>query len=104
MADNVKCIGLRPVPLPTGALLHPGHDAEVNPDDPVILSQIEDGVLAFLPSSAPPEGSSKDVLDWVGDDQDKAREALAVERASDSPRSTLISELEKLAPADEETP
>lgn len=38
-----------------------------------------------------------EVLAWVGDDADRASVALNVEEARDSPRSTLLSALRKLA-------
>jgi len=37
------------------------------------------------------------IVAWVGDDQDKAREALAVEQGTEKPRSTLLAKLDKLA-------
>lgn len=40
-----------------------------------------------------PEGSIKDVIKWVGDDVDRAKKALAVEKKGDK-RSTLIAKLE----------
>lgn len=47
-------------------------------------------------SQGPPEGTINEVLDWVGDDQDRARQALEAERDGQN-RQTLISELEKRA-------
>lgn len=38
-----------------------------------------------------------DVLAWVGDDTKRAAEALGQEQAKDTPRSTLVKQLEKLA-------
>lgn len=43
------------------------------------------------------DGTAQDVLAWVGDDPDRAGEALAAEQAKDKPRSTLVKQLEKLA-------
>lgn len=43
-----------------------------------------------------PDGTVGEVLDWVGDDPDRARQALEAERAGQN-RSTLISELEARA-------
>lgn len=45
----------------------------------------------------PADGTATDVLSWVGDDPERAAEALAVEQAKDKPRSTLVKQLEKLA-------
>lgn len=40
-----------------------------------------------------PDGTISDVLEWVGDDIDRAVDALTVEQAADNPRSTLIASL-----------
>lgn len=45
---------------------------------------------------APPFGTRDEVLAWVGDDEAKAAVALAVENASDEPRITLVSALERV--------
>ena len=45
-----------------------------------------------------PDGTAAVVLDWVGDDTDKARRALEAEQArGDKARSTLVAALTKLA-------
>lgn len=54
---------------------------------------------------APPTGldieaTAADVLAWVGEDPERAGEALDAELAKDKPRSTLVKQLEKLADAD----
>ncbi|MFE2164885.1 hypothetical protein ACFXB3_07395 [Streptomyces sp. NPDC059447] len=43
------------------------------------------------------EATAADVLAWVGEDPERAAEALARELAKDKPRSTLVKQLEKLA-------
>lgn len=43
-----------------------------------------------------PGGSVADVMDWVGDDVERAQAALDVEQAKDKPRSTLVAQLEGL--------
>lgn len=43
------------------------------------------------------DANAADVLAWVGDDPERADEALAAEQAKDKPRSTLVKQLEKLA-------
>lgn len=48
------------------------------------------------------DATAADVLGWVGDDPDRAEEALAAERDKDKPRSTLVKQLERLAGAGEE--
>lgn len=49
------------------------------------------------PSGLDIEGPVKDVLTWVGEDPDRARQALAAEQAKEQPRSTLVKQLEKTA-------
>jgi hypothetical protein len=45
-----------------------------------------------------PDGTAKDVLDWVGDDRQRAGQALEVEQGKgDDARSTLVARLTKLA-------
>lgn len=44
-------------------------------------------------SDGVPDGTISQVLTWVGDDPEKASQALAVEEASEHPRSTLIASL-----------
>ena len=44
----------------------------------------------------------KQVIDDVGDDPDKARQALAVEQESDKPRKSLVSRLEEIIASSEE--
>lgn len=43
--------------------------------------------------------TAADVLEWVGEDADRAREALNAEQAADKPRSTLLKQLAKIAEA-----
>lgn len=40
-----------------------------------------------------PDGSIREILTWVGDDQERALEALRAERARPTPRKTLVNEL-----------
>lgn len=47
------------------------------------------------PTSDVPSGTVREVLEWVGDDQDRAEQALAAEKEG-AKRSTLISELEDI--------
>ena len=55
--------------------------SEVQPGSPVEEEEV-------------PEGTATEVLDWVGDDPDRAQQALDAERAGKN-RSTLISQLEE---------
>lgn len=48
------------------------------------------------PADAVPDGSAKDVLDWVGSDPGRALAAAEAERARDKPRSTLLADLDKV--------
>ncbi len=41
------------------------------------------------------EGSVAEVMTWVGDDSDRAKRALAKEKAATQPRSSLVTLLEK---------
>jgi hypothetical protein len=48
---------------------------------------------------APPavlKGTSAEVLGWVGDSKDRARQALAAEEESSKPRKGLVEELNEL--------
>lgn len=42
-----------------------------------------------------PEGTVKEVLNWVGDDKEKAQKALDAENATGEPRKSLVAELEE---------
>lgn len=44
-------------------------------------------------SNVVPEGTVKEVLEWVGEDKDRAQAALDAENATDEPRKSLIKEL-----------
>jgi hypothetical protein len=58
---------------------------------------------ASVEESAPKRKTSAQVLAEVGDDKDKAREALEAEKASENPRSSLISRLEAVVNKDEDS-
>jgi hypothetical protein len=65
-------------------------------------SDEEARALLEPPPEQPPaeldiDGTAADVLAWVGEDLERAAEALAAEQAKDKPRSTLVKQLEKLA-------
>lgn len=90
-----------PKPTPSELLAERGHepapddastsqggdpDATDDSDEP----QTESGGA----SDGPPDGTVQDVLDWVGDDPDRAQTALDAEQAGQN-RATLIAELEK---------
>jgi hypothetical protein len=48
------------------------------------------------------EATAADILAWVGEDPERAAEALDAELAKEKPRSTLVKQLEKLADSDGE--
>lgn len=48
-----------------------------------------------------PDGAIPVVMDWVGDDPERAALALEAEQEADEPRTTLISRLEALLEPDE---
>ena len=68
-----------------------GEHGDPGPQDPTAGSESddEDG-----DGSDVPDGTTNEVLDWVGDDSERAQRALDVERTGQN-RSGLISELEK---------
>ena len=43
-----------------------------------------------------PDGSVSVVTEWVGDDPERAKQALRVERQKDNPRVTLVEALERV--------
>jgi len=43
-----------------------------------------------------PDGTTAEILHWVGDDQDRAQRALDKEQADDRPRAGLTGELKKI--------
>lgn len=49
-----------------------------------------------------PDGTAAEVLAWVGDDPDRAGQALAHERARDRPRASVTGPLEKLLTPEQE--
>jgi hypothetical protein len=54
--------------------------------------------LAGATGGAVPDGTAKDVIDWVGDDPQRARQALNVEQGKgDEARTTLVARLSKIA-------
>lgn len=52
------------------------------------------------PESLADATTAAEVLAWVGEDKERAKEALAEEEAADKPRSTLVKQLKKLAEQD----
>lgn len=83
----------------TGQRVEGGETVEVSDDVGETLAEQEDA-WAVVGSAGRP--SIKQVRSDVGSDPEKARQALAVEHASDDPRKSLISHLEEIVAADEE--
>ena len=57
-------------------------------DAPTVEAVVEPRTTAMVP-----DGTVADVIDWVGDDEDRRRAALAAELAADKPRKSLIEQL-----------
>lgn len=47
-------------------------------------------------SNEPPDGTSTEVKEWVGDDPQRAQAALDKEQANEKPRSTLTEDLQEI--------
>lgn len=93
-------IGDHAATLHSGARLNPGDDpvagSRVTPDEEPDRSLILDGVL-FPTGGFDVAGSTVDaVLEWVGDNDQRRAEALAVEQArGDAARKSLTAQLTK---------
>lgn len=59
----------------------------------------EGGKVDEPPASLADASTAAEVLAWVGEDPERAAEALEAEEAADKPRSTLVKQLTKLAEA-----
>ncbi|RSR98022.1 hypothetical protein EF913_28240 [Streptomyces sp. WAC04189] len=73
------------------------------PHEPPAPAGNPDGGPAHPDPSTPPapplDAPVKDLLAWVGEDPARAREVLEAEETKDSPRSTLVKQLQKIADA-----
>lgn len=65
-------------------------------------SKADSGKASAGSVSGVPEGTKDEVMDWVGDDADKAQQALDAENSAEKPRVTLVEELERVIHRDEE--
>lgn len=84
-ADGGVAVPPSPTPAPT-------------PDNPPAPSTAPPPGGVTLANAGVPDGTAKDVLDWVGDDSARAQAALSAENAKgDDARSTLVAKLTKLA-------
>ena len=66
-------------------------DDKTDTDEPVV--EVDDA------ESEVPEGTVREVLDWVDGDAEKAQKALDVENAKENPRKSLVSQLEDIVGA-----
>lgn len=64
------------------------------PGDP--NGQGGDGNEGDPPAGPPVDGTIDDLVRWVGDDPERARQALEAEQAKDKPRSTVVKRLAAL--------
>lgn len=84
---------------PSGADTGPDETPEV---EAAIEVEAESGAQDGAPATPAepgevPTGGAKEILAWVGDDPQKARQALNAEQGREKPRSTLVATLTKLA-------
>ena len=66
-------------------------DDKTDTDEPEV--EVDDA------ESEVPEGTVREVLDWVDGDAEKAQKALDVENAKENPRKSLVSQLEDIVGA-----
>jgi hypothetical protein len=78
--------------------VEPPHDPPVPAETPEVTPQPDPDVDENDQGDGDPMpvGPIPAVLAWVGDDRDRAMQALEVERAATSPRRSLIAQLERL--------
>lgn len=97
MAARYVARGWVPVGGEREATPVPPTSPPVEPSEPTPPDEAPPGVMTLARGSVP-DGSAKDVIDWVGDDRDRARAALDAEQAKgDDARTTLVAKLTKLA-------
>jgi len=75
----------------------PPAPALVGEDGPELVQPPAAEPVGDLDGDGVPDGTAAEVLEWVGDDPDRAAAALKAEGERDKPRTTLVSALEKLA-------
>lgn len=102
--SEVRCTALGGTDLAEGRRLRNGQEADVDLTLPDNRAKVEAGLLLPLPSQEDTAQKTVDeVLEWVGDDPERAQEALSAEHASRRPRSTLIARLEELGSPNDDT-
>ncbi|MBC6458416.1 hypothetical protein [Actinomadura sp. HBU206391] len=116
-ADVARAMGMKPREIvdaeeADGGLVVTTHDGvktlltedgEVKPyaPSPVEVAKEKLAEIVDQPPATPgpdvvPDASAKDVLAWVGDDKERAAQALAAEEGREKPRSGLVGDLQKL--------
>lgn len=94
---------------------HAGDVVEMDAEQAGILTSTDPGEFEASttpfdtkpPADEPPADladahTAAEVLAWVGDDPERARQALAVEQAADKPRTTVVNALTRIANAVQE--
>lgn len=87
----------RPVPGAPEQTPEPAPDAEGSSGAGAGQEDDPDGPGVDTDGDGVPEGSAQQILAWVGDNRDRAAQALAAEEQRDKPRTTLVAALEKVA-------
>jgi hypothetical protein len=88
-------------------VLPPGRAATAEPAVAEVPATVPDLPQDSQLDGDVPQGNAEEVLAWVGDDPDRARQALDAEQARDKPRTGVAAKLTKLAgaaPAPTEVP
>lgn len=71
-----------------------------DPTGPGDSTGAEDGDDSDSVGGPPVDGTIDDLMAWIGDDRDKAAQALTAEQAKDKPRSTVVKRLTALTEAE----
>lgn len=97
MNHTVRCVSTHHEDLADGRVVEPGGRAE-NVDLTLPHNQrlLDESRIIVETSEPAPTGTVEDILAAVGDDSEKARAALEVEKAAAKPRSTLVDRLEAI--------
>lgn len=80
-------------PAEVQALLRRGVIELVDEQDGLDEGQVR---VSLDKSDLVPQGAIAVVMDWVGEDKDRAQRALEAEDAAERPRSTLVDQLKQL--------
>ncbi|WP_137991261.1 hypothetical protein [Streptomyces vilmorinianum] len=94
--DEAREIAGAPVSVPEPSHREPCVDGSVCGGGQCPPEQEPDGGSPEPSGELDIESSVAKILQWVGEDLDRADKALAAEQAKDKPRSTLVKQLEAL--------